>query len=427
MFGFSSLKNFDMDTAELIDRIRSLRERIETPAQATSFSEVPVGTDKLRHDHDQNEAQDRGQDEAQDDAQDGGIASSPAPQENPSPAPHQQSVGHDDDALVLDVEADVRAKDDTDHQLEATADPHTNPNPDTSAQHSSSRIASNLSAALSALDDDHFETLAAKGQVDQLVLRMEILESRLKKTQDMILTLNRSVGRLIHQEEHQKAISQTEQAVRETAQNPITQGKAVSDDEIMTLDRMVTPTTISQTRQQHRDHHAPTEKMIYQQKLPPKARPKRSKRLLGIALMIITLGIGYILFGFGSTTSQPASLLPDTDAFLNDNERAVYSHIEMGMARPLGITSVQDFSNRMWEKGINLPEYYTCLIGALDISTKPMNEMMMIQLLDNPLRADFNPGMIDQMKARFEGRYGSADHYGGFARATSNLDACRNW
>jgi len=56
-----------------------------------------------------------------------------------------------------------------------------------------------------------------------------------------------------------------------------------------------------------------------------------------------------------------------------------------------------------------------------------MNEMMMIQLLNNPLRADFNPAMIDQMKARFESRYGSADHYGGFPRASSNLDACRNW
>ncbi|MDA1320134.1 MAG: hypothetical protein O2882_04110, partial [Proteobacteria bacterium] len=289
---------------------------------------------------------------------------------------------------------------------------------------SSSRIASNLSAALSALDDDHFETLAAKGQVDQLVLRMEILESRLKKTQDMILTLNRSVGRLINQEEDQKALSLTEQAVRETAQSPIAQSRTKGEDDIVTLDRLVTPSAINRTSQ---DHHAKTEKMIYQQKSAPKAQPKRSNRFLGIALMIIALGIGYILFGFGSTTSQPASLLPDTDAFLNDNERAVYSHIEMGMARPLGITSVQDFSNRMWEKGINLPEYYTCLIGALDISTKPMNEMMMIQLLNNPLRADFNPAMIDQMKARFESRYGSADHYGGFPRASSNLDACRNW
>ena len=45
MFGVSSVKKFDMDTADLIDRIRSLRERIETPAQATSFAEVPAAKD----------------------------------------------------------------------------------------------------------------------------------------------------------------------------------------------------------------------------------------------------------------------------------------------------------------------------------------------------------------------------------------------
>jgi len=404
MFGVSSVKKFDMDTADLIDRIRSLRERIETPAQATSFAEVPAAKDAEEPAHKADK-----------------VSSKLEPS---SPDAAQPPAEHDDDSiLVLEAETEVLTKDHPTQRPKVEVEVETDLETDTTAHDASSRIASNLSAALSALDDDHFETLAAKGQVDQLVLRMEILESRLKKTQDMILTLNRSVGRLIHQEEDQKALSQTEQAVRETTQSQITAYQTSGEDDIMTLDRMVTP---AETGKASQDRHTPDAKMIYQRTSASHARPRR-RRFLGVTLMIIALGIGYILFGFGSTTSQPASLLPDTDAFLNDNERAVYSHIEMGMARPLGITSVQDFSNRMWEKGINLPEYYTCLIGALDISTKPMNEMMMIQLLNNPLRADFNPAMIDQMKARFESRYGSAEHYGGFARATSNLDACRNW
>jgi len=404
MFGVSSVKKFDMDTADLIDRIRSLRERIETPAQATSFAEVPAAKDAEEPAHKADK-----------------VSSKLEPS---SPDAAQPPAEHDDDSiLVLEAETEVLTKDHPTQRPKVEVEVETDLETDTTAHDASSRIASNLSAALSALDDDHFETLAAKGQVDQLVLRMEILESRLKKTQDMILTLNRSVGRLIHQEEDQKALSQTEQADRETTQSQITAYQTSGEDDIMTLDRMVTP---AETGKASQDRHTPDAKMIYQRTSASHARPRR-RRFLGVTLMIIALGIGYILFGFGSTTSQPASLLPDTDAFLNDNERAVYSHIEMGMARPLGITSVQDFSNRMWEKGINLPEYYTCLIGALDISTKPMNEMMMIQLLNNPLRADFNPAMIDQMKARFESRYGSAEHYGGFARATSNLDACRNW
>lgn len=404
MFGVSSVKKFDMDTADLIDRIRSLRERIETPAQATSFAEVPAAKDAEEPAHKADK-----------------VSSKLEPS---SPDAAQPPAEHDDDSiLVLEAETEVLTKDHPTQRPKVEVEVETDLETDTTAHDASSRIASNLSAALSALDDDHFETLAAKGQVDQLVLRMEILESRLKKTQDMILTLNRSVGRLIHQEEDQKALSQTEQAVRETTQSQITAHQTSGEDDIMTLDRMVTP---AETGKASQGRHTPDAKMIYQRTSASHARPRR-RRFLGVTLMIIALGIGYILFGFGSTTSQPASLLPDTDAFLNDNERAVYSHIEMGMARPLGITSVQDFSNRMWEKGINLPEYYTCLIGALDISTKPMNEMMMIQLLNNPLRADFNPAMIDQMKARFESRYGSAEHYGGFARATSNLDACRNW
>lgn len=404
MFGVSSVKKFDMDTADLIDRIRSLRERIETPAQATSFAEVPAAKDAEEPAHKADK-----------------VSSKLEPS---SPDAAQPPAEHDDDSiLVLEAETEVLTKDHPTQRPKVEVEVETDLETNTTSHDASSRIASNLSAALSALDDDHFETLAAKGQVDQLVLRMEILESRLKKTQDMILTLNRSVGRLIHQEEDQKALSQTEQAVRETTQSQITAHQISGEDDIMTLDRMVTP---AETGKALQDRHTPDAKMIYQRTSASHARPRR-RRFLGVTLMIIALGIGYILFGFGSTTSQPASLLPDTDAFLNDNERAVYSHIEMGMARPLGITSVQDFSNRMWEKGINLPEYYTCLIGALDISTKPMNEMMMIQLLNNPLRADFNPAMIDQMKARFESRYGSAEHYGGFARATSNLDACRNW
>ncbi|NDA09012.1 MAG: hypothetical protein EBZ18_06340, partial [Alphaproteobacteria bacterium] len=393
-----------MDTADLIDRIRSLRERIETPAQATSFAEVPAAKDAEEPAHKPDK-----------------VSSKLEPS---SPDAAQPPAEHDDDSiLVLEAETEVLTKDHPTQRPKVEVEVETDLETDTTAHDASSRIASNLSAALSALDDDHFETLAAKGQVDQLVLRMEILESRLKKTQDMILTLNRSVGRLIHQEEDQKALSQTEQAVRETTQSQITAHQTSGEDDIMTLYRMVTP---AETGKASQDRHTPDAKMIYQRTSASHARPRR-RRFLGVTLMIIALGIGYILFGFGSTTSQPASLLPDTDAFLNDNERAVYSHIEMGMARPLGITSVQDFSNRMWEKGINLPEYYTCLIGALDISTKPMNEMMMIQLLNNPLRADFNPAMIDQMKARFESRYGSAEHYGGFARPTDRGGTSGRW
>jgi hypothetical protein len=350
--------------------------------------------------------------------------------ENPSQHSSQQSSqqSDDDEVFVLELEPKDQASDtpakDTDTNAKPNADINTRTSTESKASvdKSSSRIASNLSAALSALDDDRFETLAAKGQIDQLALRMEILEGRLKKTQDMILTLNRSVGRLIQQGEDIKTLSQTERTVLETTQSPVKQSAVKADDDIMTLDRMIKPAPGVHTAA---DHHSSDDKLIYRQKPASKPRPRR--RLISIAAMIVTILIGYILFGFGSTTSQPASILPETDAFLNDNERAVFAHIEMGMARPLGITSVSDFSSRMREKGINLPEYYNCLIGALDVSTKPMNEMMTIQLLDNPLRADFNPGIIDRMKARFESRYGSADHYGGFGRAASNLDACRNW
>jgi hypothetical protein len=404
MFGFSSLKNFDMDTADLIDRIRSLRERVESPAQATSFDEV---TDAATTD------------EAQ--------VNAAKPDDNLH-AHENSSQQSDDEVFVLELEPKDQSNGIPILNKDTTANNNADNNTSTSTESkvsthsSSSRIANNLSAALSALDDDRFETLAAKGQIDQLALRMEILEGRLKKTQDMILTLNRSVGRLIQQEEDIKALHQTERTVLETIQSPVAPSAATADDDIITLDRMVKPAPGVHSSP---DHHPSNEKFSYRQKSASKPRPKR--RLFGIAAMILTIGIGYILFGFGSTTSQPASILPETDAFLNDNERAVFAHIEMGMARPLGITSVTDFSSRMREKGINLPEYYTCLIGALDVSTKPMNEMMTIQLLDNPLRADFNPGIIDRMKARFESRYGSADHYGGFGRAASNLDACRNW
>lgn len=414
MFGFSSLKNFDMDTADLIDRIRSLRERVESPAQATSFDEVPADaatSDKARV----NAAKAEDQDQVDEN-----------PSQHSSQHPSQQA--DDDEVFVLELEPKDQASDtsakDTDTNAKSNADNNTSTSTESEASvdKSSSRIASNLSAALSALDDDRFETLAAKGQIDQLALRMEILEGRLKKTQDMILTLNRSVGRLIQQGEDVKTLHQTERTVLETTQSPIKQSAVKADDDIMTLDRMIKPAPGVHTAP---DHHSSDDKLIYRQK--PASKPRLRRRLISIATMIVTILIGYILFGFGSTTSQPASILPETDAFLNENERAVFAHIEMGMARPLGITSVTDFSSRMREKGINLPEYYNCLIGALDVSTKPMNEMMTIQLLDNPLRADFNPGIIDRMKARFESRYGSADHYGGFGRAASNLDACRNW
>jgi hypothetical protein len=106
---------------------------------------------------------------------------------------------------------------------------------------------------------------------------------------------------------------------------------------------------------------------------------------------------------------------------------AVYAYIDMGMARPLGITSLDTFSARMWEKGVDLPQYYECMVSIMDASTRPMNQMMLIELLDNPLRSDYNPAIVDRQRALFESRYGSADHYGGYGRARTNIESCRNW
>ena len=103
----------------------------------------------------------------------------------------------------------------------------------------------------------------------------------------------------------------------------------------------------------------------------------------GAAAMMLVLI--YFMLAPSTTTSQPTSSLPESDTFLNENEMAVYAYIEMGMARPLGITSLDQFSARMWEKGIDLPQYFECLVSILDASTRPMNQMMLIELLDNPM------------------------------------------
>jgi len=160
MFGVSSLKKLDMDTADLIDRIRSLRERIETPAQATSFAEVPAAKDASEptHEGDKHSSRD--------------SASSPDAKANSSQPSRQRSDHLEDEALVLEVEPEVLAKDHTDsdteaeNEVEAETDRATDLGAEDTAHTSSSRIASNLSAALSALDDDHFETLAA---MDRLI------------------------------------------------------------------------------------------------------------------------------------------------------------------------------------------------------------------------------------------------------------------
>lgn len=344
-----------MDTEALIDRIRSLRDRVDAPASPTK---PPIFQ--------------------------------PEATRNQEPSPN-------DAEDIIDTVA-----------------------PDTTDQHPYDRtasIANNLSDAMASLNEDVYDVYANKSDVTALEIRMQMIEQKLHKTQDMIVTLNRAVGRLIDYKENQKEALPVPELDHNLQDAKEPEPVAAS---VMVLDRVAPDRMIA--------YPSPPDHGTNQNATPRrKSDQRKSYQSLWYGAAVIMLVLIYFMFAPSTTTSQPTSSLPESDTFLNENEMAVYAYIEMGMARPLGITSLDQFSARMWEKGIDLPQYYECLVSILDASTRPMNQMMLIELLDNPLRSDYNPAIIDQQRAMFEGRYGSADHYGGYSRARTNIETCRNW
>lgn len=376
-----------MDTEALIDRIRSLRDRIDVPAS-------PVNQ----------------------------------PISQPAPASRSNSIDAEED-IALEPITEVSPEDEQNTNLDVDTEfPNTDTLSDNNHNHKdrTASIASNLSVAMSSLNEDIYDVYANKSDVTAIENRMHSIEQKLHKTQDMIVTLNRAVGRLIDYEEKQTASKDTaslernQQQETETHQisTPVTQRPSLvstDSDTVMVLDK-IAPDQIALDRA-----------LPSSQTMPDKKVKQKSYHSVWYAAAIIMLIVLYFVFASSSTTSQPASSLPDSDAFLNENEAAVFAHIEMGMARPLGITSLDVFSSRMWEKGVDLPQYYECLVSIMNASTKPMNQMMILELLDNPLRSDYNPAIVDRQRALFESRYGSADHYGGYARAETNIESCRNW
>ena len=361
-----------MDTEALIDRIRSLRDRIDVPA---SPAKPPI----LK----------------------------------PEPAPDSSNEPSRDTSDPVNIQPE-----------------------DQEPQDRTASIASNLSDAMASLNEDVYDVYANKSDVTALDTRMQMIEQKLHKTQDMIVTLNRAVGRLIDYEEKQSDQSpamlanpkeelpephKTDTVTANTAAKPAEGAKLAAPDltspPVMVLDRIAPDRVISDPNSSGKREH-------YRASGLGKSTSVHSLWYGAVAILIVML---YFMFSSGTTTSQPASSLPESDAFLNENEMAVYAYIDMGMARPLGITSLDTFSARMWEKGVDLPQYYECMISIMDASTRPMNQMMLIELLDNPLRSDYNPAIVDRQRALFESRYGSADHYGGYGRARTNIESCRNW
>lgn len=344
-----------MDTEALIDRIRSLRDRVDAPASPTK-----------------------------------------PPIFQPAATPDQELSQHNADDII-----DTAPPEKTDqHPHDRTAS-----------------IANNLSDAMASLNEDVYDVYANKSDVTALETRMQMIEQKLHKTQDMIVTLNRAVGRLIdYEENHNKALPDPEPEHNpEDVKEPEPEAAPV-----IVLDRVASDRMIA--------NPSPPDHGTNQHATPRrKSDQRKSYQSLWFGAAAMMLVLIYFMLAPSTTTSQPTSSLPESDTFLNENEMAVYAYIEMGMARPLGITSLDQFSARMWEKGIDLPQYYECLVSILDASTRPMNQMMLIELLDNPLRSDYNPAIIDRQRAMFEGRYGSADHYGGYNRARTNIETCRNW
>jgi hypothetical protein len=365
-----------MDTEALIDRIRSLRDRIDVPA---SPAKPPI----LK----------------------------------PEPAPDSSNEPSRDTSDPANIQPEDQAQ-------------------DQEPQDRTASIASNLADAMASLNEDVYDVYANKSDVTALDTRMQMIEQKLHKTQDMIVTLNRAVGRLIDYEEKQSDQSpamlanpkeelpephKIDTVTANTAAEPAEGAKIAAPDltspPVMVLDRIAPDRVISDPNPSGKREHY---------RAPGLGKPTSVHSLWygAVAILIVML---YFMFSSGTTTSQPASSLPESDAFLNENEMAVYAYIDMGMARPLGITSLDTFSARMWEKGVDLPQYYECMISIMDASTRPMNQMMLIELLDNPLRSDYNPAIVDRQRALFESRYGSADHYGGYGRARTNIESCRNW
>ena len=389
-----------MDTEALIDRIRSLRDRIDVPASPTK---KPVYQPELA--------------------------------EEPKPAPNDHLTEDQTTEPAVPIEtADQTTEAVLEPNVEPNIEPNIEPGPDIAQNNSdddaddqpderSTKIADNLAAAMSSLNEDVYDVYANKSDVTALDMRMQMIENKLKKTQDMIVTLNRAVGRLIdYEEKHAEAAPPLEQRQHSSTDTPkqAIAEQAIPEQAIMVLDK-VAPDKYMPDKPI--SHHADT----YHNQAGRGAPKKRSYHSLWYVAATIMLTVLYFMFALSSTTSNPASSLPESDAFLNENEMAVYSHIEMGMARPLGLTSLDEFSTRMWEKGVDLPQYYECMVSIMDASTKPMNQMMIIELLDNPLRSDYNPAVVDRQRALFESRYGSANHYGGYGRAQTNIESCRNW
>ena len=404
-----------MDTEALIDRIRSLRDRIDVPASPTK---KPVYQPELA--------------------------------EEPKPAPNDHLTEDQTTEPAVPIEtADQTTEAVLEPNVEPNIEPNVEPGPDIAQNNSdddaddqpderSTKIADNLAAAMSSLNEDVYDVYANKSDVTALDMRMQMIENKLKKTQDMIVTLNRAVGRLIdYEEKHAEPALLMEQQQRPVSLDPkqatpeqatpeqsipeqAIPEQAIPEQAIMVLDKVApdkyipdNPTSQLADADNHQAGHG-----------TPK---KRSYHSLWYVAATIMLTVLYFIFASSSTTSNPASSLPDSDAFLGENEMAVYSHIEMGMARPLGLTSLEEFSARMWEKGVDLAQYYECMVSIMEASTKPMNQMMIIELLDNPLRSDYNPAVVDRQRALFESRYGSANHYGGYNRAQTNIASCRNW
>ena len=414
-----------MDTEALIDRIRSLRDRIDVPA---SPAKKPVYQPELA---DEPEPEPESKPELADETL-------PLSDRSAEDQPSEPDIEPD---IETDIEPDLTEHDpldSTDTQTDTLADTQADNKADNSTGDRTTRIADNLAAAMSSLNEDVYDVYANQSDVTALDMRMQMIESKLQKTQDMIVTLNRAVGRLIdYEEKHAEPALLMEQQQRPVSLDPkqatpeqatpeqsipeqAIPEQAIPEQAIMVLDKVapdkyIPDNTTSQLADadNHQAGHG-----------TPK---KRSYHSLWYVAATIMLTVLYFIFASSSTTSNPASSLPDSDAFLGENEMAVYSHIEMGMARPLGLTSLEEFSARMWEKGVDLAQYYECMVSIMEASTKPMNQMMIIELLDNPLRSDYNPAVVDRQRALFESRYGSANHYGGYNRAQTNIASCRNW
>ena len=163
-----------MDTEALIDRIRSLRDRIDVPA---SPAKKPVYQPELADE------------------------TLPLSDRSAEDQPSEPDIEPD---IETDIEPDLTEHDpldSTDTQTDTLADTQADNKADNSTGDRTTRIADNLAAAMSSLNEDVYDVYANQSDVTALDMRMQMIESKLQKTQDMIVTLNRAVGRLIDYEE----------------------------------------------------------------------------------------------------------------------------------------------------------------------------------------------------------------------------------